>query len=165
MPAQSSAVLIKGKAGAAAPAFGPERDILPQFRFVSADANSLILDYVSVSKDGVKYADPVYYAALGDDLIKSEYKGKLFVKYAFTVETPCKLVLLKERDRGRNRCVNGRPVTFRKSDFDVNFIEADITDLVRRGVNEFTYEITTISARWSSTRCSTPKRPSRSATA
>lgn len=141
VPAQSSAVLIKGKAGAAAPAFGPERDILPQFRFVSADANSLILDYVSVSKDGVKYADPVYYAALGDDLIKSEYKGKLFVKYAFTVETPCKLVLLKERDRGRNRCVNGRPVTFRKNDFDVNFIEADITDLVRRGVNEFTYEI------------------------
>lgn len=139
--AQSSAVLLKGTASSSAPVFGQEQEITDGFRFVSAGENSLILDFVQISKDGKHYSEPMFHAALFEQLVKEEYKGKLFVKYTFTVKDRCPLVLLKERDRGRNRCVNGNPVLFKRSDFDVNFIEANVTDFVREGVNEFTYEI------------------------
>ncbi len=139
--AQSSAVLLKGASSSSALVFGQEREITDEFRFVSAEDNSLILDFVQVGTDGVNYSEPTFHAALFEKLVKEEYKGKLFVKYTFTVKDRCPLVLLKERDRGRNRCVNGQPVAFKRSDFDVNFIEANVTEFIREGVNEFTYEI------------------------
>ncbi|MBQ7164949.1 MAG: hypothetical protein IJR61_06435 [Clostridia bacterium] len=139
---QASALLVKGFAETQkAPQITHKIDITDNFSFVSCSENNLTIDYIRVSTDGKNYSAPRYVYDVFYALVRESYKGKLWVKYEFETDGKYPLTLLKEWDKGGDYRVNGKPVTFRKSGFDVKFLECDITGLVKAGANEFTYVV------------------------
>lgn len=116
----------------------PFRESLPEldrqeligcFVRTGSDPNNLTLDTITYSKDGLSFSEPRYVYAASEELIKEEYRGPLWVRYAFTCgEGVEKLTLRAEKAQGEIT-VNGQPLKFRTSDFDLLFQEGDFCPL------------------------------------
>ncbi len=116
-------------------------DITDRFSFVSDGKNNLTLDKVRISKDGKTFGEPRYcYEAL-EELIKEEYKGRLYVRYSFNVEDVTLLKLTMEKCDASSFTLNGREVAFGQSPFDFKYMEADLGGLVVKGENVFEYAL------------------------
>ena len=139
LAAGCSALLEKTDARAVTQRGGAERDITDAFVFDDYDENNLTIDFVRVSFDGKRYGAPEYVYALFERLVKSGYHGKLFVKYTFAYAGGKDLKLRREKDKGYNFRLNGKPLVFHQSEFDILFEEADLDPV--SGENAFTYEI------------------------
>lgn len=136
-----SVVITQGKCYAKEHVYKNEKDITDCFKFERCSVNSYIIDNISISFDGINFEKPSYVYEVFERLVKADYKGKLFVKYCFFVKDKCALKIVKEKNAAKKQKINGNNVNFKKSKFDINFIEADITNFVHTGLNEFTYEI------------------------
>jgi hypothetical protein len=136
-----SAIIFEQKSTAKEDVFNTEKDITKNFIFDSCTKNSLIVDIISISYDGINYDKPSYVSEVFERLVKADYKGKLFVKYVFNVKDLCKMKLIKEKNKAKDQKLNGKEITFKQSKFDVNFIETDISEFIKTGLNEFTYHI------------------------
>ena len=141
IPAHGSALLVKSEHGKAPIQTTAERDITEDFRFVKATDNNLTLDFVKISFDGKEYSEPQYVYDVLYGLIRKDYGGKLYVKYCFNVRDIRRVKLLKEQDKGEGFALNGVPVNFLPSNFDIKFSECDITPYLKNGENEFSYSI------------------------
>jgi hypothetical protein len=116
----------------------PER-----MRLLERPENTMTLDCVSYSFDGVNFGEEIPLMALRDELIRSRYRGKLFVKQCFTVdEMPDSLHFACEVAPYRSLTVNGHPFTL-SNDFwrEPCFRTANILPYVKLGKNEIVYEI------------------------
>ena len=122
-------------------AAGKTEDITDRFRFVKIGENNLTLDFVNVSTDGKTFGEPRYFSEVTEDLIRKDYRGKLYVRYTFTVKDKVPVRLMREKDRGAEFLLNGKELTFGQSSFDMLFEDADISDLIREGENEFIYSV------------------------
>ena len=130
---------VKGKGNRC---FGEEKEIVSGFCFKGVTDNNLTLDRVRISFDGENFEREEPLAAAFDRLLRSEYNGKLFVKYAFEATGFGKrLVIRREKGKFISSRFNGCEIKFRESAFDFNFEEADITNFVVTGRNEYVNEL------------------------
>ena len=120
---------------------GTVMNITNRFSVSGITENYLVLDYAQMSYDGVQYSERMPLPLLMENLLRADYRGKLFIKQSFTVKDITNLRLMMEKGELISANVNGNEVHFEKSDFDALFVEADISDKVRVGENEFIYEI------------------------
>lgn len=120
-------------------------ELVDSLRFSGASKNSLTVDFVAYGFDGETYEGPYFIHQANERLIRSEYRGRLFIKYAFTVrDLPKKAGMLFEKLTYRRAFVNDRPLpltAFVRSEWDVLFLEADIASYLRLGRNEIVFEI------------------------
>lgn len=136
-----SVVLTAGK-GEKSVCYQEPMNITQKFLFNGASDNSLVLDKVHVGTDGKSYGDEELLAEAFDRLLRAQYEGPLFVKYAFEIKGfGKKLVLRREKGKYLTSTLNGKTLDFKESAFDCMFEEADITGAVRKGTNEYVNEL------------------------
>ncbi len=114
-----------------------------QMQLLERPENTMTLDCVSYSFDGVNFGEEIPLMALRDELLKTRYRGKLYVKQCFTVEKmPRSLRFACEIAPYRSLAVNGHPFTL-CNDFwrEPCFRTANILPFVRLGKNEIVYEL------------------------
>lgn len=139
---ERSAVLLKGvSSDGVYKEYANVTDLTKALKYRSNSKNSLIVDNVSVSKDGENWGKTRFCYELLDELIKEEYQGKLYVRYAFELDEDMPLTMLKEKDKGGEYTLNGKPLTFTQSQFDIYFEEADLTGKTVKGTNVYQYVV------------------------
>lgn len=139
---RESAVYISAarEVSADLPASGNVSEVTDAFRMVSHTPNNLTLDFVSVSKNGGAFETPKYVYQVKEELIRSDFRGNIRAKYVFTCDDVCPLTLRYERAKWISVTCNGEEVSPRTSDFDLNFLDAELPG-VRKGENELVFEI------------------------
>ncbi len=113
------------------------QDITEKFAFKSASDNCLTVDFVSISYDGKNFSKPQFVHAVNEQLIKEEFKGKIWVKYNFVVKDAIpKVRVLMEKLNYYYVSINGADIRLLQSEFDVFFRCADISSYLKKGENE-----------------------------
>ena len=118
-----------------------EKDITNQFRVTSVSENWFAMDYASASFDGVHYDNRKPVQQIFEQLLRREYKGKLHIRQTFRVQSLFAAHLVAEKMQYLSASLNGHPLQFEKSKFDVQFVQADVSGLLRVGENVFEYVI------------------------
>ncbi len=118
-----------------------KRDITDNFTTAEISENFLLIDFAKISKDGVNYGET--YPVIGhfEELVRADYNGELFVSQSFTVKEIMPLTIIMEKANFKTAKLNGKDLTFKQNDMDVNFIEASVGDLLKIGENELVYSI------------------------
>jgi len=113
------------------------------FRLAKKPVNSMNLDLVDYSFDGVNFTENIPVMQLKDQLLRARYEGDLYIKHSFVAdELPESLSFVCEPLNYKSVTVNGAPVTLEASKYlDSRFLMADITNLVKQGKNEICYTI------------------------
>ena len=111
-------------------------DITDAFRVSDVTDNYLVLDYLSISYDGENFGEQLPVPRQFEDLLRADYKGPLWLCYSFTVFDKIPLTVLLEREKYRTIRLNGKDLVLCDSDFDINFVKADLTDAVQCGENK-----------------------------
>ncbi|MGI6174198.1 MAG: glycosyl hydrolase [Christensenellales bacterium] len=107
-------------------------------QILSADDNTLTLDYAALSYDGTTYTKPMPVMAISDRLLREKTNREVFLKYRFTVrEKPASLRLEWEKACAKKVLLNGKEIlATKKGDFDPQFVAGDVLDNVKLGENE-----------------------------
>ena len=115
----------------------------PRATLTKRPVNTLTLDTLSYSLDGGKFVEDIPLMQLKDELLRNRYAGELTVKHIFKVESiPQAISLVAEKLPYKSLTVNGSPVALGSGFWlDRCFGTADITALVRVGVNEICYTV------------------------
>ena len=110
---------------------------------VSDSGNYLTLDKAAYSFDGVKYSEKLDCLKVFDIMLNERYKGDLYLKYTFDVESVPKEICFLAEDMHNEWCeINGNRVTFDGvSDFDKGIYKADISSFVVKGENQAVIKI------------------------
>ena len=75
-------------------------DVTENFSVIAIGDNNLLLDFVKVSFDGTEYLERKHTEQVLDELIRTQYQGKLYLKYEFVARgIPEKLSLLTQNNR------------------------------------------------------------------
>ena len=108
------------------------------FTVTKASDNYMTLDKLQYSFDGVNYSEALRYMGVFNELLNARYEGEVYLKYSFKVKkAPKRIAFLAENMHGKECLVNGKAARFTgQSDFEKKIAKADISDLVREGVNE-----------------------------
>lgn len=114
-------------------------DITSNFKIKEISENYLVIDNVSYSYDGKEYTEKMPIQQSFEQLLRKDYKGKLYVKYDFMVKDLVSAKLIVEKANYETFELNGNKVDFVKSDFDFLFIESDISKMLKLGKNEIIY--------------------------
>ena len=134
-------ILIKDESAVATEKTYVEKDITDSFRLTGIGENYLLLDYVSISRNGEAFSEYMPIPQANETLLREDYKGKLQVKQRFNVNSLFEARLMVEKAKYLELTLNGKALSFEQSDFDINFQEACITDCLRVGENELEYSI------------------------
>lgn len=116
-------------------------DVTANFSVYSVSENYLVIDYGAYSYNGTDYCEQMPMPKLFEQILRADYKGKLFIKHEFNLAEKMPLSLVMEKGRLLSATVNGRDVNFEPSAFDINFVQADISSAVEVGKNTFVYEV------------------------
>lgn len=141
LPACGSLILIKDSTAKPYKKVQEPTDITANFKLTQITKNYLVSDFCQISYDGKTFGEKQFVQKLFEDLLRADYKGKLFVKHTFTIKEQMPLTLVVEKGRFFSLTLNGKPFTLSQSDFDINYCEADITNLVCKGENVFVYGV------------------------
>lgn len=117
------------------------KNITANFSVQSVSDNALVLDYGFLSYDGINFGKKEPLPQLFEGLLRSDYKGKIFIKQTFILNDMIALKLRVEKSRYFLTEINGQTVNFKQSDYDMNFMESDITGALIIGENEFVYGV------------------------
>ncbi len=118
-----------------------ERNITDKFRTVSVSENWFVMDYASISRDGIRYGKKQPIPQIFEQLLREKFQGRLYVRQTFEVGSLFEAKLVTEKMPYFSATLNGQPLRFEKSDFDIAFTEADVSGYLRIGENVFDYEI------------------------
>ncbi len=113
--------------------------VTDRFRVTGISENYLVLDYARIARGDGPFTDKAPIPGLMEGLLRQDYRGELTVEQRFYLEEAMPLTLLMEKTELLDARLNGKPLEFAQSGFDVNFLEADIGSLVQPGENVFTY--------------------------
>ena len=113
-----------------------EENITRNFSITNITENYFVMDTASYSKDGLHYSSTENMQKIFEQLLKENYKGKIFVKHFFVLKDKMPLTFTCEKNRYLFIKVNGMDISLTPSDFDINFRESDITNCIKTGVNE-----------------------------
>ncbi|MBE7067929.1 MAG: hypothetical protein E7381_01365 [Clostridiales bacterium] len=139
LPPCGSMVLIKDASATPYQKEEQTQEITNAFTVTDVTDNYLVCDFCAISYDGENFSEKAYIHKHVDDLLRADYKGKLYVKHTFNVREKMPLKLIVEKNRFISFTVNNHAITLGKNDFDFNFREADITQFIQEGDNEFVY--------------------------
>lgn len=120
---------------------GEKEDITANFRLTDISENYLVMDRAKISIDGETYGEEMPLPQVFENLLYKNYRGKIFVKHTFFVEKKLPLTLMVEENRFISATLNGLPLHFNRSQFDIRFLEADIGEQVKEGENEYVYAL------------------------
>ena len=116
-------------------------DITKDFEVVGVTNNYLVIDNVSISYDGVSFSEELPLQRHFEDLLRADYRGKLYVKHTFNTADIVPMKVILEREQFTSVTANGLPLTLCDNAFEINFVEADITDALKIGENEIVYSL------------------------
>lgn len=116
-------------------------DVTHQFKITDITKNYLVLDTAQIKKAEGEYCPNFPIVGLQHRLLEEDYKGEVTLRQTFNLNGLMPLTLIMEKAAYKSITVNGKPVTFTQSAFDVNYIEFDISDLIKIGENELIYSI------------------------
>lgn len=136
-----SLILFKDESALAGIKMQTKENVTSSFFVTDISDNYLVCDFGAISYDGEKFGETAFIQKHFETLLRADYKGKLFVRHTFTVREKMPLKLIMEKGRLFFATINGKAVEFDKNDFDFNYREADITEYIRQGENEFIYGI------------------------
>ncbi|GHU99545.1 hypothetical protein FACS1894211_05140 [Clostridia bacterium] len=138
IPPMSSAMLkLEPNAKLVKAAAYKETDVTDRFAFVSADNNTLTLDFARYSKDGKSWSPPYYVQYINEVLIKENHNGELWLKYEFAVQDiPQRATVRFEQNKNVSTSLNGKKFKAIQSAWDVFFCEYDAAAGLKTGVNE-----------------------------
>ncbi len=132
-------VLIKDEAAKPSQTKFVRTDCTSDFGVKSVTDNYLVMDYCRIAKGNGNFGNirPIYGHI--EELLREDYKGEISVKQTFRLNEKLPLTFVMEKADLKKITVNGKPITLKNGDFDVNFVEADITGEVVTGENEIIY--------------------------
>ncbi|MBQ8446743.1 MAG: hypothetical protein IJX31_03085, partial [Clostridia bacterium] len=108
-----------------------------QFKIEGDVENFFTIDYIRYSTDGVTYSEPTHHMGVFNEMLQRRYKGKLYLKYEFNVDTPPTKCALLAEDTNTLVLVNGVKVEKIGSvELEKALIEYDISNCVKTGKNE-----------------------------
>ena len=134
-------ILIKDESAQVDTGRFAEKDVTDKFRLTDIGENYFLLDQVSISRNGAPFSAYMPIPQAFEQLLREDYKGKLSVKQRFCVQSLFNARLMAEKAKYLAFTLNGKPLVFEQSDFDINFVEADITACLQTGENELCYSI------------------------
>lgn len=134
-------VLIASDKAAPAIISATEEDITADFRVGAVTDNYFVLDYAQIARGDAPFGERRPLSGLFEELLREDYKGELRVRQTFVLREKMPLTLMMERADFLSAEINGKPLRFEKSAFDINFVEAEIGNAVREGENELVYRI------------------------
>lgn len=139
---KDESVLLINKNAKKKEIFARETDITKNFKCVDISLNCLTLNRVEVSTDGKEYRHEEDLQLVFRNLLKEEFNSKIFVRFNFNVvDIPSKIILRREKAKYINSYINGKEIEFVTSKFDVMFEERDISVLIKKGLNNYTFAI------------------------
>ena len=112
-----------------------------KFGVVGITDNYFVMDYAEIKCGDGEFASRRPIPGIFEDLLYDDYKGTITVRQRFTLTEKIPLKLVMEKAKLISAAVNGKEITFGQSDYDVNFVEADITEAVKTGENVFEYSL------------------------
>ncbi|MBQ9714137.1 MAG: hypothetical protein IJV83_02325 [Clostridia bacterium] len=114
-----------------------------QFTVSKEVENFFTMDYVRYSTDGVTFSEPTHHMGVFNEMLERRYKGKLYLKYEFTVDAPpTKCHLLAEDTNTVCVSVNGNIVEkIGSAELEKALMEYDVAHLIKTGKNEVVIEI------------------------
>jgi len=118
-----------------------ETDVTDSFKIIDISENYFVMDTAELSVDGVKYGEKRPIAGIFEDLLYENHKGRITIRQNFTLTETMPLKLVMEKANLVYARVNGKAIEFGKNDYDVNYVESDITEAVKVGENAFEYSI------------------------
>ncbi len=119
-------------------------------KVLSCDRNSLPLDYVQISYDGVSYMEKMSIPWATEYLLSKCENRKVYLKYHFHIrELPNSLILETEKMNMRSIALNGQEVHLDDSGIlDVHFMSGDVLPYVQEGDNELVIRINYYQRDW-----------------
>lgn len=109
---------------------------------VAFEQNALPVDQVSYSLDGVRYSPPWPCPALFQKLVKERFEGRIYLRYAFSVEQiPQKILLKAEENHDLHAWLNETLLTDKIAMGEEYENFYDISGLVKSGINHYTVEV------------------------
>jgi len=132
-------VLIRSDEAVRSTAVCKEEDVTAEFTVAEISENYLVLDYARISEDGINFGKKRPVSALFEELLRRDYKGRITVRYEFVLRDLVSVRLIMEKAKLISASVNGKHVSFGRNDYDINFVEADITFALTIGKNVFEY--------------------------
>lgn len=142
LPPRKSVLLKKERSVITEKPLTSVKEVTEDFRIRKISENNLIVDFARYSFGGRKWSESLYTAHLVDELLRAEYKGKLYVKYNFTVKDRInELKLLTQNNDIEYVKLNGKKLRFGNTKYDVNFRVADISSAIVVGENELIFKV------------------------
>ncbi len=136
-----SLILLKDDTATPTPVSYTDQDLTKNFIVTGIDENYLVLDYAALSYDGETFTDIMPIHQLFETLLRADYKGTVYIKQVFTLKDKVVLKFVMEKGDNPSVKINGVELTLTQNDFDLNFCESDITDIVNVGENELVYSV------------------------
>lgn len=114
-----------------------------EFKLLNSEDNYLTLDKPRYSFDGVNYSERLRYMGIFYEMLERRYQGDLYLKYEFTVKDIPERISFLTEDMNNIECtLNGKKMVFDGvSDFEKQLYRADISSLVKEGLNEAVIKI------------------------
>lgn len=136
-----SMILIKDDTAKSVKTEYVSEDITDRFAVTGITENYLVMDYGQLSYDGKKFGERLPLPRIFEDLLRADFKGKIWMRQTFRLAKKMPLTLMLEQGKYLSITLNGKALDLKQSDFDIYFAEADITDAVVEGENVFEYSI------------------------
>ncbi len=118
-----------------------EEPLTPRFHVTDITENTLVCDFGRVSFDGERFGERLPLQRIFEDLLRADYCGRVWIEQTFTVRDSIPLTLMMEQGNDIHATLNDCPLPLLQSDFDIGFVEADITKAVVVGENRFVYSM------------------------
>ena len=116
-----------------------EKEITQNFEVTGITDNYLVLDYAEYSLDGKEYFENQPLPQLFEKLLRMDYKGKVYLRQTFISKDDLSVRFMMEKENVTEITLNGEPLLLEKTDYDVNYVEADCK--VKSGENVLEYTI------------------------
>lgn len=134
-------ILIKDENARVKKSTSGKKSVTADFKTVGIGENYLVLDYAKVARADGEFStkQPIY--GLFEGLLRDDYKGKITVRQEFVLNDKIPLTFIMEKAKLLSVSVNGKAIEFSRGAFDINFVEADITDKTVSGTNVIEYSL------------------------
>lgn len=110
-----------------------------EYAVIGSDPNSLLLDFAQYSTDGVNYSERKFISILFNELLNNRYKGDLYLKYSFKVDTVPESLKFKMGILNiKGITVNGNQIDYTESR---EFVSDDIAAFIKTGENDITVKL------------------------
>lgn len=139
VPPNESLILIKSEEAEEEMVTYTETDVSSAFSTTTVSPNYFVMDYAQIRRaDGV-WGRKRPIQDIFEELLRQRHEGTVAIKQTFKLAEKMPLTLIMERANLLSAQINGRDIEFQPCDFDINFVQSRVDDIVLEGINEFIY--------------------------